>query len=365
MLKKIIKVVETGVKHFEDLHLGDIFTIERASSNSKWKDQIVMVVDYREIVDKDAAVETPEIVMFGKVINSDGSLSEGSNFLHPNKSELIKVLKRVTDYDISNLKEVVAELKKNQERMGNLRNVIKDKNIDVHNYLYYNPYKDITNITVHKQYGGCLEDLLPGLIDLHNNGRLKGLSLYGTKVNNSDTINKIFKLSNLKSLVMQEMDMTDIPIHTFTFDRLHSLTYLALINNNLRSLPDISSLKKLERLNLKGNQLSKFPKGINSLRKLWLLDISNNQLNKIPVEILSKLTSLRTLLMEHNEIRQHLGSRNVSYLVNNIRQLHLSKGNNFSFSDDASKHRFAYAHYDTLLENNNRGFTDTGPFGEN
>ncbi len=82
---------------------------------------------------------------------------------------------------------------------------------------------------------------------------------------------------------------------------LNSLKFIDLSHNNINTLPEgIRTLKCLEYLNLRYNNLKEIPNSINSLTNLKTLDLKHNKLSTLPSTI-GKLTSLEVLNLHGNQ----------------------------------------------------------------
>ena len=94
-------------------------------------------------------------------------------------------------------------------------------------------------------------------------------------------------------------DLSELPKKLF---KLTELEYLVLENNNLTSLPkEIGNLTNLETLNIIDNQITSLPKEIGNLTNLMNLDLNSNNLTSLPKEI-GYLTNLKTLELNDNNL---------------------------------------------------------------
>ncbi len=74
---------------------------------------------------------------------------------------------------------------------------------------------------------------------------------------------------------------------------------IVITGKKIKSIPDLGAFKKLKRLDLSRNEITKI-KGLNSLNRLEELNLDNNSITKI--ENLSGLLNLETLSLCNNEI---------------------------------------------------------------
>ncbi|MFX1337472.1 MAG: leucine-rich repeat domain-containing protein [Promethearchaeota archaeon] len=82
---------------------------------------------------------------------------------------------------------------------------------------------------------------------------------------------------------------------------IKSLIYLDLSHNNINTLPEgIQYLKNLEYLNIRYNNLTEIPNSIDSLTNLKVLDLKHNKLSTLPTTI-GHLTSLEVLNLHGNQ----------------------------------------------------------------
>ena len=107
-------------------------------------------------------------------------------------------------------------------------------------------------------------------------------------------------INQLKYLKLSGNEFTSIPESIFEID---SLLTLNLNENNISSIPDdINALNKLKKLELSGNQFTLFPDNLGELENLMKLDLGYNNIESLPSDILSTLTNLSCLNLEHNQI---------------------------------------------------------------
>ncbi|MHA2006306.1 MAG: leucine-rich repeat domain-containing protein [Promethearchaeota archaeon] len=105
-------------------------------------------------------------------------------------------------------------------------------------------------------------------------------------------------LDHLNGLELRSNNVGKFPDSIYS---LGSLKYLDLSHNNLEKLPDrFSQLSSLENLNLEYNNLTEIPKSISSLTGLKILNLKHNKLADLPSAI-RKLTSLEEIDLHGNQ----------------------------------------------------------------
>ena len=105
---------------------------------------------------------------------------------------------------------------------------------------------------------------------------------------------------NAKELEFIFMPFNGITRITTEFDNKPNLRILALFNNEITEF-HIKSVNDLIRINLRENQLNKFPESVLSLHRLKVLNLSYNKISEIPINI-SNLQRLDVLILHHNNI---------------------------------------------------------------
>lgn len=85
------------------------------------------------------------------------------------------------------------------------------------------------------------------------------------------------------------------------FDRLSSLETLRMENGQLRRLNNLSALKKLRRLSLQINHLTRVE--VAGMYDLEFVDLSRNRLETVPSFWISDLHNLKVLNLSHNQIK--------------------------------------------------------------
>lgn len=127
---------------------------------------------------------------------------------------------------------------------------------------------------------------------------LKKLILYGNKIN--EISYQISALNNLEVLFISQNHFHKFPLSIIS---LRNLKYLNIGANYITELPrDICKLSSLVKLNLTNNLLSTLPKEIEKLINLRELNISFNKFKILPVKI-GKLSKLCFLDIRYNDIK--------------------------------------------------------------
>eukprot|EP01114_Cavostelium_apophysatum_P001956 TRINITY_DN11711_c0_g1_i1.p1 TRINITY_DN11711_c0_g1~~TRINITY_DN11711_c0_g1_i1.p1 ORF type:complete len:159 (-),score=34.28 TRINITY_DN11711_c0_g1_i1:157-597(-) len=93
------------------------------------------------------------------------------------------------------------------------------------------------------------------------------------------------------------------PFSTETLSSVPRLEVLNLAGNKISSLPSFffTALKNLKELILNGNQVQRIPHEIGNMPSLRKISLSNNRVNKIPFEI-GRLDKLEELQLDGNPI---------------------------------------------------------------
>lgn len=110
-------------------------------------------------------------------------------------------------------------------------------------------------------------------------------------------------LSNLKKLELLNLKGCQLQVVAEDICQLPNLAYLDLNDTQLSVIPDcIANLKNLRTLGLGSNELATLPSSFQQLQQLIRLDLSNNQFTEIPSVIYS-LKGLQELDLSGNPIR--------------------------------------------------------------
>lgn len=115
---------------------------------------------------------------------------------------------------------------------------------------------------------------------------------------------EVFKLVNLRELVLNKNRITELPADIST---LRMLERLDLSNNKLRRLPDeIGALESLLYLGLNRNLIEELPQSMGRLESLEVLELWDNELSTVPDEIFTldklRILELRGILFSDEEI---------------------------------------------------------------
>lgn len=133
-------------------------------------------------------------------------------------------------------------------------------------------------------------------------GQLTGLERLFLNSNSSLKIlpKEIGLLVNLKELQLDRDSLVSLPPE---IGQLVQLRFLSLAGNELKSIPNIGALDRLEALNVGSNKLERLPSDIGQLTRLKTLVLESNKLTEIPKEI-GRLENLITLRLGFNDIAE-------------------------------------------------------------
>ena len=109
----------------------------------------------------------------------------------------------------------------------------------------------------------------------------------------------IDSLKNLKTLILDQNEITELDESIFKCEKLETLS--AQYNKIKAIPPDIGKTDKLRSLNLSGNAISEIPPEVFKLSLLENLKLSNNSLTSLPADI-GKLKQLKVLDLRNNDI---------------------------------------------------------------
>ena len=142
----------------------------------------------------------------------------------------------------------------------------------------------------------CLEHL-PNLI-----GNLNSLAALDFGQNNLQTLPDSMRcLGNLQELQLNNNKLSFSSTSALT--SLAKLEYLDLSFNQIESLPnDLERLSSLNHLNLSNNSLEVLPSSICSLSSLVVLKLSHNRLSALPEHIGDHLQNLTELALDSNRL---------------------------------------------------------------
>lgn len=174
--------------------------------------------------------------------------------------------------------------------------------------------KMFEDLTVLNLQDNCLTELP---VEIGNLTKLTKLNVCRNNI--VELPNGLYKLTELKHLLIAHNKLEKL---TDDLGDLVMLELLDLSYNNLTELPlGLGFLARLNELNVSYNKLIELPPEITGLRTLNKVDITNNNLKSLPD--LRNMRKLQLLHAQHNDIEElpdFTGSEN-------IQQLHL--GNNF------------------------------------
>ncbi|MBS1584497.1 MAG: leucine-rich repeat domain-containing protein [Bacteroidetes bacterium] len=183
-------------------------------------------------------------------------------------------------------------------------------------------------------------------LELKRCSDLKYLDLFGNSI--QTVPDWFFQFKLLENLSLKNNSLKDFPTIIFTLEKLTSVN---LSGNQINSLTDhqfanlmniqkvdISynsikeiDFKKVERpkcihLNMKGNKLEKFPKGISQIKTLEKLNLSENKISAFSDDAFLELENLTELDLSYNELTYLPASLGK---LTKLKKLNLS-GNNIS-----------------------------------
>jgi GTPase SAR1 family protein len=141
-----------------------------------------------------------------------------------------------------------------------------------------------------------LTDIPSSISELAN---LEVLSLNSNKLKTVNT--NISKLTKLKTLSIADNNLTELHGNIFNISNLKSLFAYDNKINNLSK--DISRLKKLETLILSNNNLTEIPKTISNLRLLQEINLSHNKIIQIPKELYD-IQKLELIDLSYNQLSE-------------------------------------------------------------
>lgn len=159
----------------------------------------------------------------------------------------------------------------------------------IRNYIIIKFFKEILNEFDYHVENGLISELNLSFTSEKASGWkvLKNLSIF------------ISALNQLEKLELRSNQIGRFPNSILS---LNSLKYLDFSHNNINKLPDrIHALKSLEYLNLRYNSLTEIPNSIGSLPKLKILDLKHNKLTTLPTSI-GNLPCLEVLNLHGNQL---------------------------------------------------------------
>ncbi|MFA6915410.1 MAG: leucine-rich repeat domain-containing protein [Parachlamydiales bacterium] len=105
------------------------------------------------------------------------------------------------------------------------------------------------------------------------------------------------ELAELTRLQVLDLDFNQIVSSTLSNQ---IWAYLSGMFSSTPSRPQLSHLRNLRQLSLRGNELTSVPEGIENLTELYYLDLSKNQITSLPQEmiLLQRVSTLRDELLD-------------------------------------------------------------------
>lgn len=124
-------------------------------------------------------------------------------------------------------------------------------------------------------------------------------SLNLTHTNLASCPSDLFRLTTLKTLILDSNGLSDLPA---SMSVLSKLKVLSVQYNALTSLPpELGKLTSLEELRVNGNRLTELPETLMNLKALKVLDLTGNELTTLPKN-LGALSNLRVLRLGGNKL---------------------------------------------------------------
>ncbi|CAF0942263.1 unnamed protein product [Brachionus calyciflorus] len=110
---------------------------------------------------------------------------------------------------------------------------------------------------------------------------------------------------NLKKLEYLNLSLNRISqIDEDSFNGLDNLIYLNLSNNNLKLIPNVLGLKRIEELNLGGNSISSVSRELEGLKTLKTLYLSHNSIEILKFYSFRDLKNVEFLFLNSNQLRK-------------------------------------------------------------
>ena len=114
-----------------------------------------------------------------------------------------------------------------------------------------------------------------------------------------DLFDQDWNFGRLKSLKLENKNLTSLPESIINFDGLRNLE---LSNNNLTEIPEfIFEIESLRKIDFSNNLITTIPTLINELNNLRILRLSINSIDSFPIEI-SEMTKLREINLSYNQL---------------------------------------------------------------
>ncbi|TRY78467.1 hypothetical protein TCAL_12935 [Tigriopus californicus] len=121
--------------------------------------------------------------------------------------------------------------------------------------------------------------------------KLKHLTTLDLASNSIKEIPPQIRDLKLRSIILSENRLTELPVAMFTFgsNLVGSLVNLSLAKNGIKRLPEqICYCSQLHSLNMNDNQLTRLPIRLGTVQSLQVLKAANNQLKYLPGTMLYK-----------------------------------------------------------------------------
>ncbi|GMM34453.1 hypothetical protein DASC09_017780 [Saccharomycopsis crataegensis] len=168
----------------------------------------------------------------------------------------------------------------------------KLKEIDF-KYTYVRDVKGLRSLESLEKFTGALHKIELSVNKLEN---LTYFHIIRSKLD-KEQLQTISQLNNVKSLKLTQCHLEEIGTWISPLTQLKSLE---LSSNSIKRITNLERLQDLEEINLKWNEIEAL-EGVESLKKLTKLIISCNNISKVPAN-LSKLSSLKELDLSNNKL---------------------------------------------------------------
>lgn len=107
--------------------------------------------------------------------------------------------------------------------------------------------------------------------------------------------------AHTESPVLPRVSLLDYPKGSFhslkaALSKPNEVTMLEIVNQELKELPDLTTLLNLKKLSLYGNKLTDLPASLGACQKLEEVNLFRNPMTKVP-EVLFKLPALKVVIL--------------------------------------------------------------------